>query len=399
MLFYPEYLRVPVGVSQMSAPRLVALVLMIRLLSTQPAPKICHVDWLVLCNWIWQVLAQVAAGSPQETITTSIGRGFDTVLMYAVARYSITHAQHFWDSRWLIALTTIVMGSIGIIESFSNYHLYSVFDSYRGWVWVDKPPEQRLGLLRAQASTLHYIYFGMAMMQLMGILWLATSGGKSDWIVKLGLIGCVVGVFSSLSSGPQTALIVFIAIASLERAPQLVKPLIGCLIGTALLLELVSNRHFYSLIDYIALNSQTAWYRTRLMEVGFAHLSEYWLVGIGSNSIGHWAKEIDGRKHVDVVNHFLLIAIYGGLLNIILYAATFVLTMAMSLRPKPRGRLAFASGALIITLSFASMSVSIFGPALLLSYLAVGAMVSLSQLAALDSEDEMEEAIMPHFSD
>jgi len=36
---------------------------------------------------------------------------------------------------------------------------------------------------------------------------------------------------------------------------------------------------FYHLIDYLTLDPETAWYRTRLLEVAISNISEYWLLG------------------------------------------------------------------------------------------------------------------------
>lgn len=65
MLLWPEYLRIPFGPVQMSVPRFVALLLLIKLMAQGRLRSIRFgkVDVLVILIWVWTVLATFAAGA------------------------------------------------------------------------------------------------------------------------------------------------------------------------------------------------------------------------------------------------------------------------------------------------------------------------------------------------
>ena len=388
MLIYPEYLRIPVGPAEMSAPRLVALVLLIRILVVRgfPGGKLNAVDALVVALWAWTVVAQILAGAGFSSITAMIGKGLDTVVMYVLARVSLSTMEDVKSTAIPLVITATALCILGTVESLTSYSIYAGLENYRAWTWFEKPPEYRLGLLRAKASTSHYIYYGTAMVVLGGFLWgLSKLRTVGKWAV-VGFVASLVGSAASLSSGPMIAAGVLCFLITFERLTWLIKPTLILLLAASLFIEIFSNRHFYNLIDYLALQGNTAWYRTRLIEVAISRVHEYWLVGIGNESINHWGKLIDGRKHVDVVNNYIIIAIQSGLLGLFLFVAAHALAIRKAIvafkdsSEATHGRMIFGWSACILAVDAASMSVGLFGPPLLISYLLLGSLVSACDL-------------------
>lgn len=387
MLVWPEYLRFSIGIAEVSATAFVAMLLFFKGIASgrNREKKFSAVDGWVILLWLWIVLATFLAGASANQVIQMVGRGLDTVLIYFVARMMLQSEDDIKGLFFWLGLTAVVMCFLGVYESVTSYSPYSALIKYKGWQWIEKAESYRHGFKRANASTSVHIYFGMAMMIIFGMLLSLRGYVSKNSIHKLATFAGFVAALSSLSSGPWLAC--FIVIGSLlvfEPRPSLIKPAIYFLVLISIGLELASNRHFYNLIDYLALDSHTAWYRTKLMEIGFANWRDYWLVGVGAKWPHHWAVMLDGRDHIDVVNYYLILALYGGLTATGMYITMHALAIKgvikswSFLRDGANKKLLFGLTATLIALDFSSFSVGLFGPVLILSYLLLGFIVSVS---------------------
>jgi hypothetical protein len=390
ILVWPEFLRIPIGLFDASAPRLIALMLIGQALvrgrhRTVPS---CRVDHIVLVIWIWTIFASfIADGSFSPHVIQMIGRGFDTVLIYFAVRFCVTSVENLKGlGRWLIFVAVIV-GILGVIETTTTYSPYAVARTFRTWSGLGSTDESqfRHGFLRAKGSTSVHIYFGMSIALITGMLWAINkgyplSGGR--WAILLGILGTL----SSMSSGPWIACALMFALGLYRIKPTLIRPTIFFAVLLGIFLELASNRHIYNLIDYLVLDSQTAWYRSRLLEIATSSVSEFWLVGVGSNWPLHWGVMIDNRESIDIVNHFLIVALNGGLLALVLYVAShylafsYLITLWKSDVGIPLRLVAFNLGCVLFAMDFSSMTVSFFGPPLLISYVLLGLIVAITQM-------------------
>jgi len=384
MMFWPEYLRIPIAGAEMSVPRIAALLVIFQSFAkgTHRNINFTNVDVMVLAIWLWTVFATVIANAESYQITQMIGRGLDTVVMYFLARITIRSSKDVLALIFWLALVAVVMGLVGGVESATSRSPYSSMTDYRTWHWIDKDDEYRLGFLRARASTSTHIYFGMAMTVILGMIWACRNYVTNRLVVQVGLIGAFVAVLSSMSSGPWMGGVLVIVLNTFAVRVKWIKPAIIIIVLASLLMELLSNRHFYNLIDYLALDPHTAWYRTRLLEIAFSRIYEFWLFGVGSSWPHHWAALLDGRDHIDVVNHFVIVALYGGVPATLLYLATHVIGIKLVVRSwqstsdSRRRNLLFGLAATVVALDFSSMSVGLFGPVLLLSHILLGVMIS-----------------------
>ncbi|MEH6475005.1 MAG: hypothetical protein V7727_04920 [Sneathiella sp.] len=386
MLVWPEYLRIPVGPAEMSAPRLVALALLVRLimLGRHRGIKLCSVDWLVFFLWLWTLFATIVSGSDSFKITSTIGSGFDTVLMYFVARLAIRSILDIRAMALPLFGLAIFMAAMGWMEAITFNSPYLGLDKYRGWIWIEKGLDTRYGMLRAKVSTSVHIYFGIAMMIITGIAWAIKSDPKIRKMSFFTALFAATAAFSAISSGPWLGVFILIFCNAFILKPSIIKPSLYMMMALAILLELVSNRHFYNLIDYIALNSGTAYYRTKLMEVAVSQWRDYWLVGVGDKSIQYWGSLVDSRLHVDLVNQFVIVAVNGGIPAFVMYLFVHINAIRYAIKArrksieKPYRNLLFCLVCTLIALDFSSLSVGLFGPPSLLANLLLGMMVSIS---------------------
>lgn len=389
LLLWPEYLRVQLGPLAMSAPRLVAVVLLLKFLVNGASDKVRLnlIDGLVVAVWLWTVLATVLLGSEFAQIKEMIGRGLDTVLMYFVARLAFNSPS---DAKGLLAglmFAAFVMGLLGAYEAIFSQSPYQIMRVGIETPWgpgADRA-EYRMGLLRAKGSTTVSIYFGMAMMLVLGVLWSMREYTDRKRAYMLAFTAALIGSLSSMSSGPWLGCAALIGLQFFAYHPYLIKRALLFLTILIVFVEVASNRHFYELIDHLALDSRNAWYRTRLIEIAAGHLNEFWLLGVGSSWPHHWGMLLDGRGIIDVVNNFLILTLYGGVPAALMYVGAHAAAVRSAVlawqSDKTRQRRNLLSGLIctLIALDLTSLSVGLYGPPLLLSYVLLGMIVSVAK--------------------
>ncbi|HYE61213.1 MAG TPA: hypothetical protein VD997_04385 [Phycisphaerales bacterium] len=388
MFLWPEYLRVPVGIAQMSVPRMAALVLYLRLVLSpgDNPPRFRWADAMVILFYLWMVAANLIAGTPVDKFKTVVGSGFDTVLMYLMARKVFAEPGAVKGIVKGLAVCVLIMAPLGVLENVLRFSPYIPF-LYREGIRMDGGgSEIRLGMRRAFASTEQPIFFGMGMLLVTGLLFSFRRVFEARWTYLAVLGAGVLAILTSLSSGPWSGLFVLVCLNALFWMPQLIKP---GLIATTLLLvavEVLSNRHFYHLIDYLALDKGNAgaYYRSRLMEVAVKYLPNYWAVGYGGKTLDNWGPDIDGRTIVDMVNNYVLLAASGGVLAALLYIGVKIAALVTLIKCYRQGEpavkaVAFGLASVLIALSFSELSVGLFGPPLLLSFITLGMSISCAE--------------------
>jgi hypothetical protein len=388
-LLWPEYLRVPMGIAQMSAPRFIALALVIRHAGRWTKLRRHPADWLVLAGYALSVVSVIAEGASPRLITSTIGRALDTVLIYAAARLCLATYEDVKALRWPIMVTAFGIAVMSGIEAVSKRFLFESFYFSAGNSEVSIGEgrggvgQARWGMLRAQLATLHPIYFGVAMTIVTGFA-LALRRSMPAWLWLATVAAAATGVFFSLSSGPWTAALILFLLLPFARLPWLIKPGLGAFALLCIALEFLSNRHFYYLICYIGLSGETAWYRVRLLEVAAHYLPDYWLFGYGDRDWQYWGLMIDGRYFIDCVNNYIFIAAMYGIFAMSCYLlakVTAIWGIAKCWRKLDRERrwVVFALGATVLAVALSECSVSIFGPALILNAALLGATVSATR--------------------
>ncbi len=385
-LLWPEYLRVPIGLAQMSAARFVAVVLVVRYAGRWTKLRRHPCDWFVVVGYLLSVLAVLAAAATSTLITGTIGSVFDTAMMYFAARLCLATIDDFRDMRWPIAITAFGVAGMAGFEALSHKYLFwslylsSGKESAEIGVGGGGVGELRWGMLRALVASHHPIYLGVAMTIVLSIV-VALRGSFSRWGWALVVGAASLGVFFSLSSGAWIPALLLVAFLPLYRTTWIIKPILGFIALIFLLFELVSKRHAYYLISYIALDGANAWYRAKLMDVGIKYLPEYWLFGYGGRSFAHWGLEIDDRYFIDCVNNYILIAATSGVATMLLYvlakiAAVWMVARSWKRLNRDQRWVAFVLVAAVVAVSLGEFSVSVFGAALLLNGVLLGCTAS-----------------------
>ena len=156
MLLYPDFLRIPMGLAQMSASRLIALALLARMLcrAERIEYKWILADTIVIVIYLWTLLAAFITDAGHEQVVWSIGNGLDTALIYFVARFTLSRLEHRRDAVLPFCLILLWLGAIGFLESVTGWSPYQRLLQYNAWQWMDKGLEYRMGFVRARGGVI-----------------------------------------------------------------------------------------------------------------------------------------------------------------------------------------------------------------------------------------------------
>jgi hypothetical protein len=137
----------------------------------------------------------------------------------------------------------------------------------------------------------------------------------------IGLAACIAMVFASTSSGPLMSLFMGMFALLMWFYRGWLRVVRWAVIGAYVSAEILMTQPAYFLISKIDLTgSSTGWHRSKLIQVAFEHLSEWWV--FGTDYTAHWGiNTIEGDRHVDVTNYYLWIGTIGGLPAMLLLIA------------------------------------------------------------------------------
>lgn len=375
LVWYPSTNIVDLAGLNFSVSRIVGLVLLIKVffdpvLRAQYSRKVIDIVIIIFFT------TQIGAGATTSLNFTDLlinrfGTLCDTFIPFILVRFILIDRKTLLTFIKYIVLITAPLGIMAGLESVLRLDFLSFG---RGPLSMDP----RWGMARARAAFSHPIYFGVSMALIFGLS-LSILKYTSKTIYKLSAICIFAGVFFSLSSGawlPAVAIIFFVKLFKYRIQWKAILLVIGLL---CLGVEFFSNRHFYQVIDRVAMNAKTAWYRNRLIEVAFFEggMSGHWLFGYGHGVDPMWGKRIDNRGHTDMVNHYLLILSQFGLAGLIpymcicglsikhVYEKIFKVTLAHSW-------LMWCIGASVLGLLLAIFSVSLFGQGITIMFVLFG---------------------------
>ncbi len=404
-LLYPEYLRVPLGLLQLSCPRLMATVLLIKLWATGTGKFEWRLpDYLVLTIWTWDLFANLIAGAPTHVLTNFGGIFLDTVLMYFASRRVFTNRGSYSELLLPISITALIAGALGVQEAFTGNSPLRALYQYHTWVWIRKEDMYRFGLMRAQGATAHAIYYGISMLVIVGFLvsLRPRDNFKQSLLWQASILVGMLGVLMSLSSGPVTALGAFVVFLSFHKFPGLIKPAILVAFATAFVLQLVSNRSVFYLVSYLDPIGGGSWYRAALMEVALQMLPEYWLFGTGGVRPDHWGEFIDTREHVDLVNNYIIQMVRGGVPSLLLFVTcvSYIISSVVKQFRRASGEfrfILFSLTACYLAVLLSGVSCGLFGSSNIFAHILLGALASLGMVPISSEKGGREKQLLNIF--
>ncbi len=389
--YYPTYLSVPVGTIDFTLIRIVILAIYLKLFLGTRLPRnfrLILLDKLLIVYFVAQIVAGFMTGSPTKAfLENRAGAVFDMVLPYFVVRMIVTKKEDYLLLLKGILVIAAPISLIGLYQCLTGHNPAGFMKQYAAWGSQRYVPEYRLGFYRADVTFSISIMFGL-FFAMLGPICAGVLGyvKKNKWIYRVGLGLMVVGVFSSMSAGPWLAVGFAVPFVAFFRYRKYWKVGIATVVVLCALVEIISNRHFYEVIDRFTFSGSTAWYRARLIHVGLFEggMSGHWLVGYGDGTgaaeqaSAEWSAKIDNRPQVDMVNHYLVILFRYGLIALVpffgvIFVAIRRLIQAakLSLSDLDNGLIWCLAAALFGTLG-AMTSTMLFGPPINIFYIMLG---------------------------
>ena len=346
--------------------------------------KLTTLDKLVIIYFAAQILAgATTVQSLGAFLENRAGAIFDMVLPYFAVRLIIIN-----KDRYL----TLLKGILFLTAPLAIFGFYQCLTGRNPLVFIPgqsySEPPMRLGLYRAALTFSVSIMFGLYFAMLGPVcagLWYSIRKNRRMYTIAISLMA--LGVFSSMSSGPILATLLAIVFIAFYRFRQYWKIVVAVVILMCGSIEIISNRHFYDVLGRFTLSPQTAWYRSKLIDVALFQggMSGHWLTGYGLIDPG-WSAKIDNRDHTDIVNHYLLILSGYGIIGLIPFIAVIIVALnaiikafQMSVSEGDRWLIWCLAGALF-GLLVSLFTVSLFGPPTSILYILFGFCGAMPQI-------------------
>jgi len=398
LVWYPDYLRISIGTLDISAGRIIVLVLLARcLFNGRLRSKLVwsRLDTWVALSMVVYVVVYCLTRPGMESVENRGGFLMDTWLAYLAARFCITNRTALITFAKSIAVILAPLAVLGIFEAVTHMHPFAYMRQYCPWRAEVKMLELRWGLARAYGPFSHPIMFGSCFVMFLPLIW-ALRRERGSWrqfAVGLSVI-TVLGGLSCVSSGPWGMLMVVIFCMGLERYKHRLK---GVLVGFVILcvaIEIVSNRPFYRLLYQYGNFGKGSWYqRAKLIDSAIETFDEWWMAGYYGKDPGWGAAS--GMAFTDCNNEFLLKGIRYGMLGVIALCGTLALAFHGLVRAfkettdKGLRSLYWAMGSSLVGIIVIWQAVSFFGQSTPLFYCLLGTIGSsfgLAQYAAAQTK-------------
>lgn len=217
-----------------------------------------------------------------------------------------------------IFTSVLILIPLALIETLTSYNLY--YDLFNVPYYIVDAP--RFGLDRASVTLPHPILFGLYMSMFSGFFLIVFGSNIRRYLLYF------TGVFTSLSSAPFLSLLTQWSLLLWRRFfdsyEQSFRRLLVLIIIGYVILDIIVNRPvLHLIIEAIAFNPQTAWYRLAIWEHGSENVEANPWFGIGFSD---WARP--GWMVSDSVDNFwLLTAMRYGLPALICLFLPIIVTL------------------------------------------------------------------------
>jgi hypothetical protein len=270
------------------------------------------IDKMLITWGVWAIFASLFHDPDRYGIIYACGTVFNLLVVYFLIRIWCNDLNEVREVIVVLAFLLVPLALEMLQEKITGKNLFSIFGA------VSENVQSRGGKLRAQGPFLHAILagtVGAACIPLFVGLYL-----KHKIIAVIGIVAGIVMTFTSASSGPVMTLMAGIgALLLWPFKEHLSKLRIGCVIMYFVLMGVMSRPPYYLIGEIDLAGGSTGWHRANLIEMTFAHLSEWWL--IGTDFTRHWmpAQGIGADvNHTDITNYYIGMGIFAGLPSMLL---------------------------------------------------------------------------------
>ena len=309
-LFITELQRIVIMSLDFNMMRILVLFGWVRVLSRGEIRsfKLNKIDKILILWAIVGVLIYTVKWRTSTAFINRLGNAFNIIGMYFLFRILIKDFNDFFTVIKALALISIPLALSMLIEHRSGRNIFSIFGG------VPEVTVIREGRLRCQGSFSHPILagtFGATLIPLFIGMWV--QRGKSRLLILAGIIAGTIITITSASSGPVLSYFSGIVGFCLWPFRKKMRVIVLGLICVLFALQLYMKAPVWALIARVSVvGGSTGWHRFNLLDQFLRRFGEWWL--IGTKYTDHW-----GYLLYDITNHFIRIAVDGGLITLMLF--------------------------------------------------------------------------------
>jgi len=282
------------------------------------AVKWCRLDTIV-SYWAIAVVILGMASHGANSFVSWMGLLYNAVGSYIVARSLLRDRRDFLLHLRFLVLILIPLVVAMFYEKATGRNVFAVLGG------VSEITLIREGKLRAQGAFGHPIIagaFGATLLPLMaGLMRMKARGLRRFGAVGTGCAAFVA--WAAASSGAVLAAGASIVALLLWRMRHSMRVVLVSLVGLLLVLQAGMSRPVWWIFDAIGgLTGGTGWHRSYIIDAAIHHFDEWWLVGTPVTK--HWGgypPPPNDPNNIDLTNQFLVEAVGGGLIRLLLFIA------------------------------------------------------------------------------
>lgn len=265
-----------------------------------------RLDKLMVIWAIWLLLSSAFHKNPSAAFVYRLGLAYNACGVYFLIR---VFCQSMEDIVELCHLTALLLTPVAIEMLFEKMTFHNLFSVLGG---VAVSPVMRKGRIRAQGPFAHAILagtIGAASMPLTISIW--HTHRRAAFV---GVMACLLMVFTCASSGPIISLLVGIGALYMWHWRNNMRLIRWVMVLGYIVLALVMKAPAYYFMSHIDFTGgSTGWYRARLIQSAFEHLNEWWFAGVDYTR--HWMPTgtYYDTGQADIVNHYIRMGVIGGL--------------------------------------------------------------------------------------
>lgn len=276
--------------------------------------KLNRIDKVIILWAVSGIITYTILWKTSTAFIYRIGRAFNIIGLYFLFRILIRDFDDFFTITKALAIISIPLSIAMLIEHSSGKNVFAIFGGVPEITYI------REGRLRCQGAFAHPILagtFGATLVPLFVGIW--GKGGKTRLLVFLGIIAATIITITSASSGPVLSYISGIVALSLWPLRKRMRLIFLGSIFTIIALQLYMKAPIWALVGRVSVvGGSTAYHRFTLIDQFTKRFNEWWL--IGTRYTDHW-----GFHLFDITNHYIRIAVDGGLITLILFLAIIFL--------------------------------------------------------------------------
>lgn len=276
-----------------------------------------RLDTMVLCWMLSGTLIYTFQNGTSAAFINRCGWMFDGLGMYFFFRCTICEWEDLDRLIQGFCLVGIIVAGAFFVESRTGRNAFSVFGG------VPEITMVREGRLRCQGAFAHPILAGCFWASVMPWMVAYYFKGKR-WLAVAGLFSAAAIVMMCSSSTPVLALAfsaLALALYPIRRNLRIIR---WTFVAILIFLHLSRDKPVWHLISRVnVVGGSTGWHRYVILDSTIANFHKWWL--IGENNVASWGV----WEMRDITNQYILEALQGGLLTLILYISSIVVAFQL----------------------------------------------------------------------